>query len=80
MRLGSRPGAFLTVSIIADMDAGSSSGGDSRHLSMGSNALELGINTGRGPGPDLRTKYRLLRRGRPVKSLAGNCELVKLVT
>ena len=46
MRLDSRPGAFLTVSIIADMDAGSSSGGDSRHLSMGSNALELGMYTG----------------------------------
>ena len=59
--------------MMADMGAGSSSGGDSRHRSMGSKGLLVfvGIKTGLVPLPVLSIAYLLLRLGSPFLGPLG---------
>lgn len=58
--------------IIADIDPGSSSGGDSCHRCIGSSALGgFGVNIGATLGLDFCRKYLLLRLGRLERFLGS---------
>ena len=65
---------------MADMGAGSSSGADSRHRSMGSKGLLVfvGIKTGLVPLPVLSIAYLLLRLGSPFLGPLGITNRVSL--
>lgn len=62
------PSAELSALIIADLEAGSSSGGDSCHLCMGlrSQSAWLGMKMGDAELPGDLIKYRLRLLGRPA--------------